>query len=440
MHSIPGEKHLYLNGKEVTNLVIPNCVTTIGDSAFRNCSGLISITIPNSVTSIGKEAFVGCENLLKANFQGTTPPSMGEAVFRKVSGDFKIYLPKGTLDAYESGDWSMDYKFLIVGFRMSKIPANQIITYTTTDGCKISANDDNCAHILSSSNLYLHTYENGVGKLIFEDSVTEIVKQAVYGCENLKSITIPNSVTEIGYRAFENCRSLTSVTIPNSVTKIGYEAFKDCGSLVNITLGSGVTSIGDWAFSGCRHLKEIHFPDLAAWCRVYWDGKNEWEDRETKVFVGGKDIEQIREITIPSGIEHIPDYTFAYFRNLSSITIPNSVTSIGDGAFHYCSSLTSITIPNSVTSIGNGAFYYCSSLTSITLPKSLTLIEDQAFYGCTALKAVYCNPAVPPLLGMWVFDYDGGPICCTIYVPATSRTMYVNAKGWRKYSSFIRAR
>ena len=46
--------HLYLNGKEIKELVIPNTVTSIGNYAFRGCSGLTSVTIPNTVTSIGE--------------------------------------------------------------------------------------------------------------------------------------------------------------------------------------------------------------------------------------------------------------------------------------------------------------------------------------------------------------------------------------------------
>ena len=56
-------KHLYLNDSEVTDLVIPNCVTNIGNYAFYNCSGLTSVTIPNSVTSIGDDAFSYCTSL-----------------------------------------------------------------------------------------------------------------------------------------------------------------------------------------------------------------------------------------------------------------------------------------------------------------------------------------------------------------------------------------
>ena len=50
----------FSNCSGLTSVTIPNCVTSIGEGAFKNCIGLTSITIPNSVTSIGYEAFYGC--------------------------------------------------------------------------------------------------------------------------------------------------------------------------------------------------------------------------------------------------------------------------------------------------------------------------------------------------------------------------------------------
>ncbi len=50
----------YAIGKKDTNFTIPNGVTSIGSSAFRDCTSLTSVTIPNSVTSIGYQAFYGC--------------------------------------------------------------------------------------------------------------------------------------------------------------------------------------------------------------------------------------------------------------------------------------------------------------------------------------------------------------------------------------------
>ena len=56
-------ENLYLNGTLITDLVVPSSVTSIGSSAFYNCSNLTSIIIPSSVTSIGSYAFSYCTRL-----------------------------------------------------------------------------------------------------------------------------------------------------------------------------------------------------------------------------------------------------------------------------------------------------------------------------------------------------------------------------------------
>ncbi len=73
--------HLYLNGKEVTNLVIPKSVTSIGSYAFSCCSGLTSVTIPNSVTEIGSSAFSGCNNLEMVRLDATIKTAPDDVVF-----------------------------------------------------------------------------------------------------------------------------------------------------------------------------------------------------------------------------------------------------------------------------------------------------------------------------------------------------------------------
>ena len=72
--------HLYLNGTEVKDLVIPNNVTSIGDYAFSGFSGLTSVTIPNSVTSIGSSAFSECSGLTSVTIPNSVT-SIGEGAF-----------------------------------------------------------------------------------------------------------------------------------------------------------------------------------------------------------------------------------------------------------------------------------------------------------------------------------------------------------------------
>lgn len=117
------EHHLYLNGKEVTNLdisqeatiihekafyncksitsvTIPNSVTNIESAAFSGCSGLTSVTIPNSVTEIGSGAFSGCDNLLTVSSEITEPFNCKDAFSTETLRKGTLKVPAGTKDLY----------------------------------------------------------------------------------------------------------------------------------------------------------------------------------------------------------------------------------------------------------------------------------------------------------------------------------------------------
>ena len=85
-------RHLYLNGEEVKDLVIPNSFTSISNSAFSGCSGLTSVSIPNSVTSIGDCAFWGCSGLTSVNIPNSVT-SIGDYTFYKCSGLTSVTIP-----------------------------------------------------------------------------------------------------------------------------------------------------------------------------------------------------------------------------------------------------------------------------------------------------------------------------------------------------------
>ncbi len=97
-----------------------------------------------------------------------------------------------------------------------------------------------------------------ITKVIIEDGVTSIRKNAFEGCSNLTSITIPSSVETIGYKAFYKCGNLTEIDIPNSVTYIGAYAFYDCTKLSKITIPSGVSTIEVHTFTNCGMLKDVY--------------------------------------------------------------------------------------------------------------------------------------------------------------------------------------
>ena len=89
------------------NTVIPNTVTSIGESSFYFCSTLTNIVIPNSVTSIGNDAFWGCRNLASVTIQATIPPTLGNTTVFEQTNNCPIYVPAESVDAYKTAtNWS----------------------------------------------------------------------------------------------------------------------------------------------------------------------------------------------------------------------------------------------------------------------------------------------------------------------------------------------
>ncbi len=85
----------------LTSVVIPNSVTNINDCAFNGCSGLTSINIPNSVTNICSGAFGNCSGLTDVYCEADDVPTTDESVFTEVSS-CTLHVPAASLEAYKA--------------------------------------------------------------------------------------------------------------------------------------------------------------------------------------------------------------------------------------------------------------------------------------------------------------------------------------------------
>jgi uncharacterized repeat protein (TIGR02543 family) len=377
--------------KTVTEIVVPDYVTSIAQGAFSGCSSLDSITIPFVGGSIKTE---------KDTWQFPFGYIFGTESYTGGVATTQYYYGSST-----SSSTSATY-YIPSSLKSVTVMGGNIL-YGAFYNCSSLTSVMIPSGVTSIGNYAFYNCSNLTGSVKIPDSVISIGSGAFSYCSSLTSVTIPSSVTSIGNYVFENCSGLTSVTIPNNVTSIGVYAFYGCSGLTSVTIPDSVTSIGSYAFYGCSGLTSMTIPDSVTSIGIY-------------AFYGCSGLTSMK---IPNSVTNIEEGAFSGCSSLTSIEIdkentqyssidgvlfnktqtrlicypagkevsyiiPNSVTSIGNGAFRGCDSLTSVTIPNSVTSIGERAFMYCSSLTSVTIPDSVTSIGSSAFYGCSSLESI----------------------------------------------------
>ena len=209
---------------EMQSLVIEDGVSSIGDSAFGGCSGLVgSLSIPNSVTSIGQNAFRYCSGL---------------------TGD--LVIPSGVT----------------------------VIQYLSFAGCSgltgITIPDS-----VTAIETGAFSSCSGLTDVAIPDSVTTLGMEAFISCKGLTHVTLPSSISIIRPRTFGHCDSLTSITIPDSVDTIGEGAFWFSEGLTSITIPVSVTTIGESAFSTCMKLTDVYYTGTETqWSAITIGGSN----------------------------------------------------------------------------------------------------------------------------------------------------------------------
>ena len=96
----------------ITSATISDSVTSIGDSAFGNCTGLTTVTIGTGITSIGDTAFADSNrSLASVTVRATTPPNLGGGAFNDTASNFVIYVPAASVNTYKF-EWD-EYALLI---------------------------------------------------------------------------------------------------------------------------------------------------------------------------------------------------------------------------------------------------------------------------------------------------------------------------------------
>ena len=392
--------HLYLDGEELTSLVVPDSISAISDQAFQGCTGLTSVTFPSSAISVGDWAFTDCSFITSVNIPSSNA-TIGDYAFQNCTNLTDLTVSSSTI--------SFGYN-----------------VFNFTNLTNVIWSVKNC------------TLKN----LPFED------------LKKIKTVTFTENVEHIPASLCMGLYNLTTMTIPNSVTSIGEKAFYNCSGIRTINMGNSVTTIGKDAFYGCDRLYRVNTTDLSAWCNIDFKNDNanplKWGSHNlylnnTKVrhMVIPDDVTKIRNhafcgssilsVSFPNSVTSIGINTFRDCNYLSEIQLPDSMDSIGSDAFNGCTNLTSAILPNGLKAIGPRLFYGCEKLSEVTITASVSTIGQSTFSGCKSLSTVINLATTPQPIEDDVFS-DVNTSDCELYVPTSAVSLYREADVWKTFN------
>lgn len=191
----------------ITDLVIPEGVTTLNWYSFNTCENLETVTLPDSLEFIDSWAFERCSKLKTINVPANVTQINGGAFAQNSS------MTSITCD-----------------------PANK--NYVSVDGV-----------LFTKDMKELVAYPGGIqGGYTVPATVNHIGDAAFYGALGLDSVTILGNLDFIGFEAFAECSKLTDVAIRDGVNYVGYWAFRGCDGIKSLTVPQSVTNIGNQAF------------------------------------------------------------------------------------------------------------------------------------------------------------------------------------------------
>lgn len=436
----------------ITEVTVPDSVTSVGAAAFANCRLLTRVTLSDSVCEIGVGAFALCEKLSEITLPSGIL-SIPQYAFSACGSLERIELPDGVC---EIGDFAFamctalvempstdalktigegafsecGFETLVFPDSLRKIGKNafggcaSLVSVTLNQGlAEICENAFfecyRLAEVINHSALMIEKKSASQGAVALYASVVHTGKTTlvtenglifvsdgeraylVGASEKVTEVSLPElhggKAYEIRPYAFYRNKALTGVTAEGDILAIGERAFAECELLSYVCFEGAVGAVDDYAFRSSAKLAEAKFLTTS---ESFGEG----------IF---SDCNALESLTVPyigKSIAQEDATVLAYFFGASATddknqTVPHSLKSViltqsrtlADHVFDGCDMLTEVVLPEGLLKIGYRAFSSCSSLVEIQIPSSVETIDSKVFAGCLGLVSVTMTDSVKTL-------------------------------------------
>lgn len=328
---------------------LPEGVTVLPFSLFRNCTSLKTFTVPERITTLGGWVFDGCKALKEIVFEGDNVATIGEYAFCNTAIT-ELDLPSKV--AYIPHCMAYGCKELVSVTLGDRV---ETIDYEAFGGCvKLSR---------------FNSDENGV--FVMPESLRHIGAGAFMYAAAMRSIELNEGLLSIGDGAFAAYYRYTDKT-------------NESVGLTEITIPASVTSFGEGVFDADRYLQSITILSENIDFETH-DGIMYRKSTGTLAYCPlGKVAE---ELTIRDGTVGVEDFALASTTGIKKVICPESLREIGTGSFQL-SNIEAVEFNDGLETIGEASFYLLDKLTALYIPASVMRIEKDAFKGCSELATL----------------------------------------------------
>lgn len=448
--TLPGWSATY--GSKVTEIIVDDTVTTIGNYLFYGHSALQKVTFGSGLTRIGDYAFANCTAFEAQDAEWNCPVTefgsyafancsiknagipatitkLGSGVFSGNPVEQISYrataaaahtadvVPfSGLADSVDTTITIADSVTSIPAFMFYKAEVEKInigtgvasigeAAFSGSKTAEVAIPNGNAAYrvnadgnLYTADNLtiiaYLGKHQDAAYTLA--TGVNTIAAGAFYGHPFLERMTFDATVINIGKEAFFACDKLESIAVNDFMDEASF--------LAEVTVGENWSGNAEVIFSGLAW--DIGVTKGAMTATLYSDGRlaitgsglmKNWASASAVDWYSKRNT--ITKVTFDGDIQSIGAYAFSGCESLSDCVLPDSVSSIGQYAFFDCKGITFFRVPDKVTTINTYTFANCTSLYWVDCGLGVQSIEPFAFAGCPTARYIAINGSATEVKG-----------------------------------------